>query len=167
MSTLAEILAGSGDATDNGFAFDLDGSKLHPFSGWRYRLADALGLRFFRAMSTAAKDDKFREDLRNGSYPGVESDVALVLWICYHSRDEIGWASDSFQRQRALDAVDEWSDKIGLSPGGRSYDRGGEVAMRYLFEVLEVLEKDDELGENEKKNGSRESSPIGPDTGSQ
>lgn len=129
-------------------------------------MADALGLRFFRAIATAGDGDEMRNDLRNGSYPGVDSDCALVLWLCSHDRAEIGWAADPFLRHRALSEVDKWADDHEVFPSGKDYGDNSEAALKILFSVFNALEQGDDNG-GEKKNRSQDSSHTGQDTEAQ
>lgn len=55
----------------------LNGLKLEPYTIERMWAADAIGLRYGRLTKAAAK--QFGEDQ---SYPGMEADVAIVLWLC-------------------------------------------------------------------------------------
>ena len=159
--TLADILAGGQDATDEAKAFRLDGAALHPFSGWRHRLADSLGLKFFRAFVAAADNPEVRADLKNGSYPGVDKDTALVAWLVSHSREEIGWAADPFASQRAFDEIDRWADEREIFMGGRGYEEAGEISLRILFAVLEALEEGGDL-EPPKKGEAPKKKVLSP-----
>jgi hypothetical protein len=51
--------------------------KLYPYTPDRMFAADAMGLRYGRLSNAAA-----RQFVAKGTYPGMEADVVIIVWLC-------------------------------------------------------------------------------------
>lgn len=55
----------------------VNGLQLEPYTPERIWAADAMGLRYGNLSEAAAK-----QFARKGTYPGMEGDVGIVMWLC-------------------------------------------------------------------------------------
>jgi hypothetical protein len=61
----------------------LNGLTLQPYTPERMWAADAMGIRYGKLSAVAAK-----QYTRTGTYPGMEGDVGIVIWLCSLTEDE-------------------------------------------------------------------------------
>lgn len=61
----------------NSAGHSLNGLKLEPYTPERMWAADAMGLRYGHLSKAASK-----QFVTKGTYPGMEGDVGIVIWLC-------------------------------------------------------------------------------------
>lgn len=94
--------------------YNLNGLKLRPYSPERMWAADAMGLRYGHLSEAASK-----QFFRKGTYPGMEGDVGIVVWLCsLPDGDEVRAARRDPERAEA-DAL-EFAGKHKMISGKQS-----------------------------------------------
>ena len=61
----------------NSDGHEVEGIKLFPYTPERMWAADAMGLRYGNLSKAASL-----QYMNKGTYPGMEADVAIVMWLC-------------------------------------------------------------------------------------
>ena len=108
----------------------LNGLELQPYTIERMWAADAMGLRYGRLSRTAVK--QFHS---NNTYPGMNGDVAIVIWLCSLSDPEEVRAArrnPSDAEETAIKFAEE--NKIA-SPKQKKFWDAYEVFLKIMDEI--------------------------------
>lgn len=114
--------------------FELDGSKLEPYSFTRKTAALALGMRWGKmsvgeVQTIQARDTDTGAPVEVQTYAAIERDAAIVLWLCSQPIHDVKAARrnpGAFE-----DVIDAWAEK-------RIFGKGMEVKEEaiHLFERI-------------------------------
>ena len=92
----------------------LNGLTLQPYTPERMWAADAMGLRYGHLSEVAS-----RQFTRNSTYPGMEGDVGIVIWLCSLTEDEEVRAARRDPERAEVDAL-EFAKKHKILTGKQS-----------------------------------------------
>lgn len=107
----------------------LDGIKLHPWTPARIIAAQSMGM-LFPNIGTEGRD----QHKRTGNYPGMLKDIAICLWLCTQTADQVDEAdvapSDAYAKARA------WSIARGIHE--MASDEFNQAKLKFSEIVLEA-----------------------------
>lgn len=123
----------------------VNGLKLEPYTPERMWAADAMGLRYGHLSDAAAK-----QFARKNTYPGMEGDVGIVIWLCSLTDvDEVRAARRDPERAEGEAIVFAKTHKIITGKQSKFWD-AYKVFLRIMDEVHAAYGEPESAGEQKK-----------------
>ena len=107
-----------------------NGEKLEPFSSRRKRVAGALGMRMFFRVDA----EDWRSLSNEGTYDGIDQDIATVLWVCLQTPARLIRALRF--RNEAIEELNDWADSAEIAVGENRHAEAIEAFSEIIMDII-------------------------------